>query len=88
MEPVRENVLYLVVPCYNEEEVLPHTAEVMREKMKRLQAEGKYLLRVKSCLSMMAAGTIHGTLYMNCAAGILFSRDCVFPEILVIKVRF
>ena len=41
MEPVRENVLYLVVPCYNEEEVLPHTAEVMREKMKRLQAEGK-----------------------------------------------
>ena len=21
-------ILYLVVPCYNEEEVLPHTAEV------------------------------------------------------------
>ena len=26
------DILYLVVPCYNEEEVLEHTAEVMKNK--------------------------------------------------------
>lgn len=38
---LRPNTLYIVAPCYNEEEVLPHTAEVMREKMNRLMNEGK-----------------------------------------------
>ena len=37
----RGNILYLAVPCYNEEEVLPHTAEVMQEKLQRLIREGK-----------------------------------------------
>ena len=34
-------MLYLVVPCYNEEEILERTAEVMREKISRLIKEGK-----------------------------------------------
>ncbi len=38
---MRGNVLYLVVPCYNEEEVLEHTADVMYEKLARLKREGK-----------------------------------------------
>lgn len=38
---LRSNILYIVAPCYNEEEVLPRTAEVMREKMYRLMKEGK-----------------------------------------------
>ncbi len=37
----RGNILYLVVPCYNEEEALEHAARVMREKMGRLVREGK-----------------------------------------------
>lgn len=37
---LRPNTLYIVAPCYNEEEVLHHTAEVMREKMHRLMKEG------------------------------------------------
>ncbi|EOS29865.1 MAG: glycosyltransferase family 2 protein [Kineothrix sp.] len=41
MTDVRGNVLYLVVPCYNEEEILERTAEVMREKISRLIKEGK-----------------------------------------------
>ncbi len=41
MTDVRSNVLYLVVPCYNEEEILERTAEVMREKISRLIKEGK-----------------------------------------------
>lgn len=31
-----ENVLYLVIPCYNEEEVLPETSARLREKMNEL----------------------------------------------------
>ena len=38
---MRENTLYLVVPCYNEEEVLEKTAEVLHEKMRRLISEAK-----------------------------------------------
>ena len=36
-------VLYLVVPCYNEEEVVEKSASVMGEKLRRLQKEGKIL---------------------------------------------
>ena len=43
----RNTILYLVVPCYNEEEVLDKTATVLREKMGRLQAEGKISCRSK-----------------------------------------
>lgn len=34
-------VLYLVVPCYNEEEVMEKSAQVMGEKLGRLHKEGK-----------------------------------------------
>lgn len=34
-------VLYLVVPCYNEEEVVEKSAQVMGDKLKRLEQEGK-----------------------------------------------
>lgn len=34
-------VLYLVIPCYNEEEVLPETSSRLLEKYKALIAEGK-----------------------------------------------
>lgn len=34
-------VLYLVVPCYNEEEVVEKSASVMRDKLRRLIREGK-----------------------------------------------
>lgn len=34
-------ILYLVVPCYNEEEVVEKTASVMKEKLERLERENK-----------------------------------------------
>lgn len=37
----RTPILYLVVPCYNEEEVIEKSAQVMREKLSRLRREGK-----------------------------------------------
>ncbi len=38
---MRKNRLFLIVPCYNEEEMLPKTAAVLREKLGRLVREGK-----------------------------------------------
>ena len=38
---MRPNCLYLVVPCYNEEELLEITAAKLKEKMNRLMTEGK-----------------------------------------------
>ena len=35
------NILYIVVPCYNEEEVLPETARRLGEKLRALMAAGK-----------------------------------------------
>ena len=37
---MRPNKLYLVIPCYNEEEVLPETARRVKEKFSRLIAGG------------------------------------------------
>lgn len=36
-----ENILYLVIPCYNEEEVLPETSARLREKMNDLIERNK-----------------------------------------------
>ena len=36
-----DHTLYIVVPCYNEEEVLPETAKRLRAKLEQLMAEGK-----------------------------------------------
>ena len=35
------NTLYIVVPCYKEQEVLPETSKRLREKLKTLMAQGK-----------------------------------------------
>ncbi len=38
---MRENTLYIVVPCYNEEEVLPETSRRLRDKLTALIGAGK-----------------------------------------------
>lgn len=38
---MRPNVLYIVVPCYNEEEVLPETSSRLRSKVEGLIAQGQ-----------------------------------------------
>lgn len=35
------NILYLVIPCYNEEEVLPETAKRLKDKMNALKEAGR-----------------------------------------------
>ncbi len=38
---MRPNTLYIVVPCYNEEAVLPETAKRLRAKLEALIAAGQ-----------------------------------------------
>ena len=35
------DILYIIIPCYNEEEVLPVTSDIFLDKLKELIAEGK-----------------------------------------------
>jgi Glycosyltransferases involved in cell wall biogenesis len=55
----RGNILYLVVPCYNEEEGLEHAARVMRDKVRRLAAEGQ--ISGKSKIMFVNDGSRDGT---------------------------
>ena len=36
-----KNTLYIVIPCYKEEAVLPETSKRLREKINALRAAGK-----------------------------------------------
>ena len=36
MEREKNQILYLVIPCYNEQEVLPETSRRLKEKMESL----------------------------------------------------
>ena len=38
---MRSSILYLVIPCYNEEEVLPETAKQLKNKLEYLLQKGK-----------------------------------------------
>lgn len=43
------NTLYLVLPCYNEEEVLPETSKRLRAKMQQLMSDGKISKQSRIC---------------------------------------
>lgn len=43
----KEPILYVVVPCYNEEEVLPETTKQLKEKMQKLIKEKKVSTKSK-----------------------------------------
>ena len=46
---MRCEVLYLVIPCYNEEEVLPETTRQLTEKMNDLMARGLIAKESRIC---------------------------------------
>ena len=41
---MEQQVLYLVIPCYNEEAVLPETAGRLREKLERSPAAPEHIM--------------------------------------------
>ena len=77
----RGNTLYLVVPCYNEEDILYHTAQVMQDKLDRLIEENK--ISIKSKVMFVNDGSSDSTLKIieglckqnSFFSGISFSRN-------------
>ena len=61
-EEKRGKILYLVVPCYNEEEIIEKTIAKLKEKMNRLIAENK--ISVKSKVMFVNDGSRDKTLSM------------------------
>lgn len=54
-------VLWIVIPCYNEEQVLPITAPMFLEKIHSLTAQGLVSDKVGCSLSTMAPATKRGS---------------------------
>lgn len=61
-ENKRGNILYLVVPCYNEEEIIEKSIEKLKEKMNRLIRENK--ISPKSKIMFVNDGSRDKTLSM------------------------
>lgn len=59
-------ILYVVVPCYNEQEVLAETSKRLREKFQTLIGSGKIDEKAGLSLSMTVQRIIHGRLSRNC----------------------
>ncbi len=62
---VRGNTLYIVVPCYNEEQALPETTRFLREKMHSLIQRGK--IAKASRVLLVNDGSADRTWEMICA---------------------
>lgn len=58
-------ILYLVVPCYNEEEVLHKSAAVLLDKLDRLIQAGTISDKSKIYLSTTAVRTALGRSFMS-----------------------
>lgn len=58
-------ILYLVVPCYNEEEVLHKSAAVLLDKLDRLIQAGTISDKSKVYLSTTAVRTVPGRSFMS-----------------------
>lgn len=80
--------LYLVVPCYNEEEVLWKTSEVLKEKICRLMEKGS--ISAKSKILFVNDGSKDKTweiIYELTQTDRIYA-GLSFPEILGIRVQF
>lgn len=70
---MRDNTLYLIVPCYNEEEILDKTSLILQEKMSKLMGEGK--ISPKSKIMFVDDGSKDQTWNIIYK---LTRKDCVF----------
>lgn len=75
-------ILYLVIPCYNEEEVLADTAGKLDKKMKELMAEG--LIDVKSRIIFVNDGSMDLTWKI---IEDLYNKDTLFGGINLTRNR-
>ena len=57
---MKNNILYIVVHCYNESEVLEETTKRLKEKIIKLIDKKIILIKVELCMLTMDLKTIHG----------------------------
>ena len=82
-----KEVLYLVVPCYNEEEVLHETAKRLLEKINVMIKMKLYLKKVRFYLLMMDLKIKLGALYKSFMNKITFLVVLIYQEIRDIKMH-
>lgn len=73
---MRGNILYTVIPCYNEEEALPETARRLGEKYTSLIASG--VISEKSRIAFVNDGSKDNTWELICA---LHQKNAIFTGI-------
>lgn len=76
------DILYLVVPCYNEEEVLPETSKQLRVKMRTLMEKGE--ISEKSRIMFVNDGSKDKTWEMISA---LHEEDSIFQGVCLSRNR-
>ncbi len=76
------DVLYIVVPCYNEEEVLPITADRLSQKLKGLIADGR--VSDKSRILFVNDGSRDNTWDIICK---LHKEDAIFSGVKLSRNR-
>ena len=82
MNKERVPVLWIIIPCYNEEEVLPVTAPIFLEKLQQLMSEGR--VDKQSRILLINDGSVDKTWDLICSlseknylfTGISLSRNC------------
>lgn len=57
--------LYIIIPCYNEEKVLPITCSMFLDKLQSLISRQAVSDRAAYCLWMTVLRTIHGKSFAN-----------------------
>ncbi|MEG2396346.1 MAG: glycosyltransferase family 2 protein [Oscillospiraceae bacterium] len=77
-----KNILYVVIPCFNEEEVLPETAKRLKEKMVSLMVKGK--IDENSRVVFVNDGSKDKTWDLICD---FHKSDCLFSGINLSKNR-
>lgn len=82
------DTLYYVIPCYNEEEVLPETSKRLKVKMTKLMEEGKSAGRAGSALSTMAPGIKPGPSSRDFMKRTRCFPVSIFPETADIRMHF
>lgn len=71
MNKERVPVLWIIIPCYNEEEVLPVTAPIFLEKLQQLMSEGR--VDKQSRILLINDGSVDKTWDLICS---LSERNC------------
>lgn len=74
----RDTVLYMVIPCYNEEEIFPYSRNKLKEKLRQLIRQGTISLYSKICfVNDGSSDKTWELIQQACAEDEIFSGICL-----------